>query len=38
MRFGVCINMGAADPEGIGAARIGEAAALGFDYVEMPLA
>lgn len=38
MRFGICVSMAAADPAGIGTARIADAAALGFDYVELPLA
>lgn len=38
MRFGLCVNMGAGDAAGIGHERIEPAAALGFSYVELPLA
>lgn len=38
MRYGVCTNMAATDAEGIGTAQVAQAAAIGFDYVEMPLA
>lgn len=38
MLFGLCINMGATDREGIGLSQIPLAAKLGFDYVEIPLA
>lgn len=38
MKYGVCANMVAQDKHGIGVSRIAEAAEIGFDYVELPLA
>ncbi|MCL1796548.1 MAG: sugar phosphate isomerase/epimerase [Clostridia bacterium] len=38
MLFGICISMAATDSQGAGVSRIAEAAGLGFDYVELPLA
>lgn len=38
MKIGCCINMVAAEPEGIGIERLETLAACGYDYVEMPLA
>lgn len=38
MRFGCCVNMIAQDPHGIGAHWIETLAALGFDYVDLPMA
>ena len=38
MRFGCCVNMVATGKDGVGAERIAEVAAAGFDYFELPLA
>ncbi len=38
MRFGYCVNMIAADPHGVGYDWIPQLAALGFDYIDLPMA
>ena len=38
MQYGLCTGTVAEDAQGIGTARVAQAAAMGFDYVEMPLA
>lgn len=38
MRIGCCVNMVAAEPDGIGIERIETLALSGYDYVELPLA
>ncbi len=38
MKFGICLNMNAAGPDGTGIEAIEQVAAMGYDYVELPLA
>ncbi|NLD59817.1 MAG: sugar phosphate isomerase/epimerase [Clostridiales bacterium] len=38
MKFGICLNMNAAGPDGTGIEAVEKMAAAGFDYVELPLA
>lgn len=38
MRIGCCVNMVASTPDGIGSERLATLAAVGYDYVELPLA